>query len=473
MKLIDRGSTSVDLSVLDPTVDWPNLVYGLEGGTATLSRWDGTSAEVYSRGEISGLRWGARDEPVALTVESVAGSALGYAVPDPLARVDATTWPLAGGTISDEGRVYPIVFGYPGYESGTTSGTYPVVPVPMAQYTGAAATTYVIVAQLEQAYTECRIYNATTDIEATETVATATDLLGRSVRVAHFTADAGPMPYLDDAHDLYAGYSPAGGSVTRDAYSVLLYLLRRGRATDVDWARLPEVRDLVSQYQVDTWIDAPVTDPWAWAEGTILPVLPVEVRVSERGRYLVERRYLSDTTRVVGDVSVERGEATIVGGLSLEAVDPVNEYYARFRASREGDWRGAVVLTGSSGVAAAPGTTSPVVAGAIYSAVVRSGRCAASQARYGLRQQAAPTEYDWTWDEGTVIRCLQVQAARYAIPSILARYEIRDGHDLREGDELRLTDLARGLDSVSAIVDAAPVVSSTTVLVNLRIPRLS
>jgi hypothetical protein len=115
----------------------------------------------------------------------------------------------------------------------------------------------------------------------------------------------------------------------------------------------------------------------------------------------------------------------------------------------------------------APGSTTTQTVTA-----VRSGRCADSRSRYGLRR--APSQViDWTWDEGTVLRVLEDRVEREALPAILGSYEVIDRyrHDLRENDVIRVTDTERGLVSTLAVISSPPTVGTDSTTIDVRIPR--
>lgn len=463
---VERGATSCAIAILDPAVDWPALVDSLEGTPATLSRWNGERVEVYCTGEAWDVAYDTRDVEVSFNIIQRGGGSLGSQVPDPLAMVGSDTFPVTGA-VAETGRQYPVILGYPG-SLGGESDTYPVVPVPIAQYAFGTSEPFVVIAEDgSQAITEVVLFNDASTKSAAEQVVQSSDLLGRVIRMANFLNSAAPLAYTGDQPRLFAGFYASGGGGPRSAYDVICYLLRRW-GSGVDWSRLPEVREPLSKYLVDTWIDDPVPDPVAWISGTLLEHLPFEIRTGQRGLYFVERRYLSDPARTVGSVDVARGEAAPVDEMSLGGDGPFNEFTASYRASRDGDWMARATLTGASGVDSAMLLHADPVS--VLTTIVRSGRSTESRGRYGLRQ-AAPIEVDWTWDEATVIEVLRVQEAQNAFRPRVGTYEILDGDQLFEGDEIVFTDEARGLVGVAAIVDAPPLVSSSAVDVQLRIPR--
>lgn len=472
-----QGESDVGVEVLDPSMDWPALASQLDGRRVVLRRWiEGTvfeQAEVYAYGEAADVSFGGRTEPTEWRISEVPGSelTLGVQVPDPLARIDATTWPISvGATVCDEGAVYPVLFGFPGY----TGAAVPicVMPAPMGQFL-AAGTTYLVLSEDADAQiTACRVRNDTENTEANETAVVIRDELGRSLRASHFTLNAGPAPADATAQrEMFVGFLPSGGGgVARSAYDVIAYLLRRWGPGGVDWSRLPEARDVLGAFQVDTWIDDPAPDPWSWIESVLLPDLPVEVRVSGRGRYLLPRRYTSDPRRRVGSIEIGRDAERVSSVTRARSEGPANEFVGLYRSSARGDWLGRVILTGDpASIRSAPSLTVPPTTSTQLVQVATSPACRRSLARYQLRQ-AEPVEIDWTWDTGTVVRCLEVRAERDAMPGLAVEFELEDGEDLVEGDELLVTDDELGWTDRPAIVDEPPVRGDRTTVV-LRLPE--
>lgn len=458
----------VTVSVTDPSVDWPALAPYLDGGAATLRRLvEGNlseQAETYAAGVVLGVVWGSCREPVSITIGVVSGSgSLGVQLPDPTARVDATTWPIAGATYSlgNAGSYYPIVLGYPGYveDAGLV---YACVPVPIGQWkTGTPASTRVIVCEDASApITSVTMRNDDRGAEAGEDCTVQADGLGRLVVTANFSADTHVRPSTPTSR-MFAGYSPSGGGgPARSAYDVLVYLLRRFGPGTVDWARIPEVRDQLGIYQVDTWIDSPVDDPWAWVE-SLLADLPVRIRTSERGRYLVWTRAVSDPTRQVGSLSADDHEATRTSAVS-RATPPYNELVATYRRSRTGEQQGRVVLTGSpTTLGGAPHYPLPGSSDSQRVVIASHRLCLESVSRWGLRQ-AEPVEIDWTWDTSTVLAVLERRAEASAVPGLLVDYDVPGNETLREGDEVLLTDTELGWTDQPAIVTEPPVRGATT-----------
>jgi hypothetical protein len=478
---VAAGTEQVSISITDPSIDWPALARFADGGSASLSRTrDGVTTPITS-GELRVGSWGARTDSFAATIDRRA-AANGVQVPDPTAKVSRETWPLTadavlpGVGIGNHGDPYPVVLGCPGYQgldpdTGNALDPYPVMPVPLGQgddkFTGTPRVYGVIDENGEQDITAAFVYNARTTTTSTETVDLSTDNLNRPLRRLTFAAGSSTVPLADTKPELYAGFSPDTCATPRSAYDVLVYLLRRWGGTSVDWSRLPEVAPVLDRFLVDTWIDDPQADPWSWFQSALLPYLPVDVRTSDRGRYLVELRYRSDPRRQVRALSVDRGEATINGALGLSDTGPYNEYVANYRPNRDGTWLGRALLTGRDGLVSAVRTLRAGVLEVDNAA--QSALCTRSRSQYGA-QPADPTELDWCWDDGTALAVLQWMAERDALPAVIGTYDVRDGDTLREGDEVELTDTARGLEAVSAIVAGPPILSSTGATIDFRIP---
>lgn len=477
---IARGDEGIVVEILDDGTDWPALAPELEGRLVVLRRWiEGTEferAEVYARGEAHAVSYGGRTDPVTWEIVEPAGAAefLGVQLPDPLAQVASTTAP-SGVTTGDLGAYYPVVFGYPGWDGVTRNE---VMPAPMLEWDAVDADTYIVVAEDGDApITSILVRNDTTATSGAEAVVQLVDGLGRRIRAAHFGTNGVTWPATaDEQRELYVGFRPAdGGGVARSAYDVVAYLLRRWGPSSADWSRLPEAADELGTYMVDTWIDSPVTDPWDWIESVLIPDLPVEVRRTARGRYLAVKRYHADRTRLVGSVSVDRGQAERVSPVErADTEGPANEFVALYRQSVRGDWLGRIIMTGDSGTIASAPTASVPGSTALSEpyAVIADRRCRLSYARYGLRQSpSGPIEIDWSWDSGTIAQVLGWRAARDALPAGRVTWTVRDGADLVEGDELELTDDELGWDARLAIVDEPPVVeSSEWAAVTFRVP---
>lgn len=477
---VESGTATVTITVTDGAIPWVELAQHAQGARATLRRWlVGTAyaaAVVMVSGTVGSVSWDRDDVPVSFDISAQSSAILGNPLPDPLARTGSLTWPLAttASTLGDVGVPYPIVFGYPGYEG---AGTYAIMPVPLAQWDATRAETLAVVSEDPDApITSVLLRNDAVAAEATQDCGRVTDLLGKQVMCADFGAAATGYPASATAtRQLFVGFTPStGGGVARSAYDVISYILRRWGPDTVEWRRIGEVREVLEPYQVDTWIDAGVPDPWSWLEAALLKDLPVAVRIGASGRrFLVPRYWRPSSDRVVASLDVDEHEIAPAGRVTLERPGPTNEFVADFREDRGSVYRARVVATGGDGtdLGAVP-TAAPGSASGQSITLVRSGRCIDSRSRYGPLR-SPPQEIDWTWDEGTVIRVLEDRIEREAIPAIVAQYALgeRIRHDFQENDVIRITDPERGFAGILCVIHEPPLIGSDNTIITVRIPR--
>lgn len=456
-----EGVPSVEVEVVSR--DLQVLADDLDAGTATLSYLDDDGVTVYVSGPITDPASGAPDEAVGLTItRDLPGVTLGTQVPSVTARVDSTTWPTSGGhQIGHDGLAYPVIFGYPGFTGATNPEC--IVPAPLAQWlTATTLTSYVIVADdVDANITQVRLKNQETLSETTQSVVVAVDLLGQRVRAANFVTGGG-LPSNPD-HLLLVGYSPTGGGgAARSLYDVISYLLRRFAPESIDWARLPQVRTVLEPYLVDTWVDAPVSDPWVLIESW-LRELSVEVRTSRKGRYFVARRFEADPARLVGAITA--GADAFRASPYQRAGQPENEVTIRYRQHPEQGWLASVVACGSRRDVQPAGVT-------LGTSVVETALARRSWAKYGRRAGTA-IELDWVWDTGTAFVVAERVMERTALPATLVEYRLRPSlaRGIREGDDVLLTDPERPWVERPAIVDEPPIRTLDAVTLRLRVPQ--
>lgn len=471
--VVALGAEQVPITLADEGVDWAGLGAFLEGGRAVLRRWVGGTtldrALVFSSGEARGVAHGTNTEPVsfAITRDAPEFSLRGTKVPDALAKVFVDTWPVGSGELTqDEGRWYPIVFGTPGLIP-SQSDPYCVVPCPYPQYNGAAGSDFLVIDHEAptdaQTSVQIRVRNEALQAEDDEFVFVSQDGLRRRITTCFINTPTRPSS-ADEDIGFYVGFRAGGGPPDRqNAYDAVTYLLRKFGAGSVDWRQMEQVRGELALFKVDSWIDAPIDDPWVWVEA-LVEELPFEVRVSERGRYLERVRYLANGSRFVRSIT-QGVDAERVGVRVREAFGPFNEWEAVYRQDREGNYLGRVVITGSPQpssprIAAPPGVVTDPSAPTGDVSVIQDGRCARSRARWGLRP-APVVELPWTWTTATAVAALTWRIERDAIPQWRSSYQVRDALDLRVGDELRITDADLGLVDQPAVVMAPPTADRT------------
>lgn len=429
-------------------------------GALYLLDSDAGTVEVITAGRVLDPTWGAPLDAVGLTLSREAlGATRGGQVPDPVARVDATTWPVSGAAIlGNAGLPYPVIVGYPGW-TGAGDAT-PVVVVPLGQLGTTSGTQIVVSEDPDAPITSVRLRNDSADAEYDQDVGWTSDLLGRRVLTADCVAGGAASVPAAATVRLYAGFSPSGGGgVARGMYDVIRYVLDRWAPGSVDWARLAGAAGALEEYQVDTAVWSVVEDPWVLVEAWTAHV-NVEVRSSDRGFYLVERRYAHDPRRVVRAL-VDPARA----GRFRRDGAPANQVPVYYRHARDGGgWLAQVIATGALGDVQPAGE-------ALTVDVLEVEAARRSRARYGPIA-AERVDLDWTWDSGTAQAVALAVLARTALPAVLVDYDVSpaDARGLVEGDEVLLTDDDAGWDARPAILDAPPAVSLDGVRLSLRVP---
>lgn len=504
---IGQGDPDVDVEVFDATVDWPRVGPLLDGSRCVLRRWrEGDvleQAEVYSRGTVADPEWETVQDPASWSIVQVLDLP---PFPDPSAVVSDVT----SEVIEDDqyipaghaGMYYPLIFGFPGRlvrqysgaEIGSDSGLLitmePVVPCPMrlAFYNTVESENNQIVISADAG--AClpdwvRVRENSLGIEGVLTVRAATDELGRRIGVATVIEDVRLRPLGEDSPEYLVAYGPftdseegdiggGGTQAPREAYDVLVYCLERWGGTSVDWSRIPEIRDYVRGYLIDTWvIDRIEGGIWAWfvsalgvadVDGTEAAGLPIAIRTGAEGRYFVPLIYATDPARTVRTIDVERGEAVRVGPLQMSG-DPLNVIEVKYGYDLS-TWAGETAGNVPA-VIAATGTISTTT----LTTILPSGLGTLSVARYGPRIESL--DVPWTWDHGTALRVADEALQRDAIPWTKVRYRVPEAWGLREGQQVRIIDEEVGIDDL-AIVHGPPLIGSDLgAAVTLRFRRFA
>lgn len=503
---LGQGDPDVDVEVSDPSVDWPRVGRRLDGAACVLRRWrEGTvleQAEVYARGTAVDPEWETVQDPVSWNIVQVLDAP---PFPDPGAVVDNTTTEVIGSTqeipANQSGMMYPVVFGWPGRlvrqysgaEIGPDSGLLitmePVVPVPMRIRYWPISPDYtdshmVISADAGACLPDwVKIRENKLGMEGVLTVRAATDELGRRIAVATIAADLTLFTWdYEDGPEYLAAYGPftdseegdiggGGMQAPREAYDVLVYCLERWGGNTVDWARIPEIRDWIRGYYVDTWANERMEGGiWAWfvsalgvgaADATESAGLPIAIRTSTAGRYFVPLIYATDPSRTVRTIDVSRGEAVRIDGLQTYS-NPVNVLKVQYGYDLS-TWAGETAGNVPA-IIAATGTIGTTQ----LTTVLPNALATLSVARYGPRIESLDVQ--WTWDHGTALRVAEVVLQRDALPWTRTRYRVPEEWGLREGDQVRIIDEEVGLDDL-AIVHGPPLVGSDLGMsITLRIP---
>lgn len=493
---ITASESEVSIELSDRTLDAPRIGPRLEGAACTLRRWRvGTpieSAEVYARGTATAAEWGSRDEPLRWTIRALEDLP---PMPEPECMVsasttkpdpnDPSTYEIPG---EQEGLYYPTVFGVPGQRIFFISGVpvnYPefVIPCPMrVLFTSTIPNpnSEIVISSDAAIFVPSRIAMRE-DRSEMETFPpsssfpnrgllckTSTDALGRSITVATLS-DPRVRPLTNDGPIYLASAREGDGGIPapREAYDVILYALERWGGTTVDRARLPEIRDHLRGYLVDTWVNEPVDGGvWGWLVEALgvgdlgsseASGLPVAIRQGAGGRYLAPLRYQIDPRRTTRTLDAAGGD--VVRQTRIRADDePANEIVTTYAGDRAYPaWIGG----------ASTGTL--ISADAAFQTITDTDTLAKqSIARYGRRQ--VEVEVPWTWDPGTAARVGLDVLARLALPWRRVSYRVPEAWGVREGEQVRIVDAEVALDEL-AIVDSPPLVGgSDGVLLALRLP---
>jgi len=451
-RALERGVTTVELSVLDRSVDWPTLARRLR--RATLRRWEfGQTIEeaaVWTSGEIRGVSHGDQFDPVSFAVTSPSGEeSRGQPFPDPLARHTEDTWGALAAVdavdLEDLGSPYPIVFGEPGKDE--TNAGEPAVPTFCLSRSDDGTYIFVSEGHIEASEVwvhELERFDAVDDL----TVSKGFDDLGR--RITYAFAGPATVTHLDnngDKHRYFLAFREGAG-LTGNAWETIEYMLSRWARGAVDWRRMRQVAGDLAQYQIDSYVSQPVKDPWAWISSWVRD-LPYEVLRGDRGFYLRRQRWLP-AGRPSGEWTEGRDAIRISDRSLLEG--DVNEYSARYRpGQQQGVWLARHTVTSEGGPRGRPAE----VRGWKGSTVEVDGRCSRSYARYGFAP-AKTVDLDWTWSQSTAVAVLRDLVERDAVDRWQTTYALRGGSRLELGDEIYISDPDLGVDQQLAVVGSSP-----------------
>lgn len=484
---VARGDLTQSFSITDAAMPARRR---LPGSRVRLYRWkigdEYERAELYVEGRVVATDIGGTTEAVTFGVEALHNDLPPMIDTDAVVDARTATNDTSATIFGEVGKRYPTVFGWPGYSGyGTrrpSSDTpWPVVPVPLTAYPTDSDTPYttaillgkIIVSEDPRTTSPAtvQIRDKQQSVEATENVVAHTDALGRKMVGADYSADQIIFPDSGQGEDVsvdyLAGYNPTGDPAPmRSLYDVLVYVLERWGGDTVDWSRIPEVRDVLGPYCVDTWINDTIEGGvWAWVD-MLAATVPIGIRQGPRGgKYLLPLRYRAEQARVVRTVDVSRGQVGRVSGLRTLRT-PINKRTARIRDASELVPDGYLTrLTLGSGASESRNTF-----GLLLTEERVSGLCAASRSRYGERV-GDDVEIAWSWDEDTGWRVLDWMAERDALPAETITYRVPESWRLREQDHVRLIDPELEIDDY-AIVASEPTTGAEGDTVEFMIPEV-
>lgn len=412
-------SVQINLSPgIDPALDLDDIALG---ATATLWHWPtGASAPtVVLQGVVNEPTYGGADEPLTATLTELPWDDRAR-MPEPTARINASTWPNRDDGI--DGEYYPTIIGAPGSTGVMGSPAYYVD----------TTNKFVLVAGHRVVASTVTIHSPTAS--ASLSIIHGADGLGRTVAYVDATTLS-----LSGGEALYAVWDGGGGLAATGsttvamtgAGDVLEWLLRQS-SLRVDYGRQRAWSARLNVYQIDTYMQSGPggrTSPYEWISTHLLPLLPVSVRVGPGGLYIA-----------VFDPSapVEHAAHRLVNRLNCERISPVqtegtNEcvndlslgYAPR---ADEGDKPSATAR-----VSADPNTL------AAFSDAAESLICARSRGRFGPRSWEATTTA--IEDASTAARILSAKATRSALPTQVVAYLLDSAEPPVEvGDPVSLTD---------------------------------
>jgi hypothetical protein len=477
--LFGVSDASVSVEVQAEDVDWALIVqrgHALDRAPAVLRRWYAgrtlDRARVVLRGLVTSPSYGAKGEPLALTITR-SMRAQSRTIPPAQAVVDTSTWPVTGGGYvspdSIQGAAVPLVIGCPG---GTEDATpIPVVPVPQAEHPAAFGDGRLVWIGGHAGQVRVQHQNADPAVESDETVATIDDVLGRLVQYAPTNGasfdDEGAyfLGFRDDA--TYGGGVLHRGELLRGAGSVIEWALTEHYDGPVDHARVRAVRAYLDQWKIDTYLNSPVS-AWDWLAKEILPLLPVEMREGPDGVYPALIRYdLSKRDAVAHlDATAGSGRVTRASPVTLTG-DIANEVTIEYRPSAEtgSKWLARRIITAQAGAVSGDDASD-----VDDERVIGSYLCAESQRRYGVipvRIQATAV-----WDTSTAVLVARHVVARRAWPRRAVRYTGGPWlEDIEIGSAVLLTDPDLHLaEELAVVVDVQPGPESAVDLVVLDHP---
>lgn len=470
------GDSSIAVTV-SSSDDWASIVAGgtqIERRSAVVRRWwpsqDLEQAQVYARGKTRGVEFGAATEPLTLSIER-SYSSESLILPDPQAVIDDVTWPDDHGhTPGDgyamatkaEGVGYPVIFGCPGHnpERGLPLAAVPVVSpsarVSSGNYT---TTTKMLIADRRIHATNVQLWNVSISKSDALAVQTTEDALGRTVSYVDFSGISS-ITAAGETHAFWVGFQDEfegvattfGGGILNDAQTapirgagdVIEWVLLNLTALDVDVGRMAAAKPVLNAYKVDSYINGRV-NAWEWLEREVFRLLPVMVRESSEGVYVVPMRWDATPTDVTRRLSVERGDIRRDGAVRTLTQDVINEFTIDYRGVQGGQkWYARRVVTAEPGYISTRYDT-------YDERVYGSLRCKQSQTVFGIipeTYQAASV-----WDHPTASLIANSLVARYALPKTMTTYV--GGGELETvevGDVVSITDAECSIEDRLGII---------------------
>ena len=383
--------------------------------------------ELLLSGRLEAPEYGAHDEPLTTTIREVPWEDRAR-IPDvSTARIDSTSWPNAVDGL--DGEWYPEVIGLPGIDAEDVMGS-------PAYYVQQGGTKYVLLSRSPVVASSVELRDQTGPSTFTGSPIRVADGYGQIVTVVNVGAWAALA--VDD--QVWATWDGSTGGIPakddpsramRGAGEVIAWALGKS-SLRVDWGRQRAAEVALNAYQVDGYIAGTPgarPTPWEWLARDVLPILPVVVRQSSRGVYVVVLR--PDAPEAAATVTLEEGRncwrVSPVGTVGEHASE-VSMMYAP-RADGDG-WARRVVVSGQQDTLR------------MDPSALRHAAMEESYRRFGPRavQLTSPT----TYDDSTAVRAARAMASLVALPAREVSYEIEEGLRVEPGDVVRLTDAGLG-----------------------------
>lgn len=406
-------------------------------------------------GRITDPQYGARHEPVTLTLEEVPLEDFAR-IPPALARVDSTTWPSAADDVEDE--FYPMIFGRPGFEGDARYGS-PGLWV--------ANDKLLIAGHSGVNGGDVYVWNITdaSTAGASGQLAVAHETDGRGRRV--MTVDIHTLSHTDDTDEYWiqwlageaSGMADHDGSDLNGAGSLLRYMLEQ---SDVRWdrGRIAAIVDTLNLFQIDCAITASPGQrfsPLAWVQQHLLPILPISARQGPEGLYYSLFRYDATAAQAIASVNVDALDAVRDSAISYSSTDQIaNEFRLSYRPNAKDNKASAThVLTGDDDTLATDDDA------------VSNAPCRVSRQRYGLRVMELRT--DVVYDAATAGRICGWLSHAFALPARIFSYTAtqRFAH-LEPGDIVTLTDSEVSASQVVCLVDSVQWTAQDQIGLTLR-----
>ena len=423
----------------------PELVAGghdLAAATGKLWLWArGTSERLLLiDGEVLDPQYGARHEPVTLTIEEASYDDRGL-IPNARAKVDATTFSNAAEGVEDE--FYPIIVGQPG-------GTSPKAYGSPALAVNHVAPNFVLLIAGHPVTGSGTVswFNETQGVAGTATPSSASD--GRGLEIAQISVNHGSVTIDDEWWVIWSSSDVTGiadhdGGAIRGAGSLLRWMLER---STVRWdrGRIAAIVEPLNLFQIDCSIVPSPGErfsPLEWVSEHLLPILPISARQGPEGLYYSLFRYDATAADAIAEINVDRLDATRDNAVSYSSVDQIaNEFRLSYRPNAKENKPSAThVLTGDDETIASE-------AGAVSNAP-----CRISRDRFGKRVHELRT--DVVYNAATAGRICGWLSHAFALPSRVFTYTANQEFGfLQPGDVIKLTDSEIYVSDLVCLVDS-------------------